>query len=569
MPKPRFCLLSILCLALFLPELTQAQSFQAGLRSYDQRDFERAAAIFSELNSPQAALFTAKSYYALHRFNEAEGILNDLLEESLPRIYYEAAYTSSLVDFQQKQYAFALTKLYNVFKNANDERLAADSQELYKQILNYLTAEQRLKAIELLSSAQIKYQVVESARGRVSFGTVKKLINRFYDSTDEEVWLQQMEQLESSITSEAAYKVEYGDSFNSFPPPDGTLYNIGIALPKFNTGEPTFGVVRGLFLGARLATEQFNDTHSNAKAYLTFLPTGSNDLEGIVERFVNRNYGDLIIGPLFSEHAEEMASLSAGFNIPAIAPLATSEISSSGSLFYQANSTFAVHGEMMARFAVNELGMNTFAVIAGQGTNGEKSAASFRETAEALGAEVVSFQIKDFEAANYDISVDIKQIGSELTTIGAVYAPFTSNYTPYLIEQLIYSTNRLTEPITLLGSQKWGEMDFANDIYSRSDIYFTTNSYRSGNISDFQYRYRQAFNVRPSKFATIGYDVMRYVLQILDKAGNPAVLNEAIQKSAFYRGLMKNIWFNGTHVNQAVHILKVGSGGSPVLQKWR
>lgn len=558
----RTTLFYIFLFTLFVPQSIQAQSFEAGLRNYEQRDYKKASAIFSEINSPRAALFTAKSYYALRRFDEAENILNDLLETSAPRIYYEAAYTSALVDFQQKQYGFALSKLYRVFKNSEGEELAEQSQELYRQVLNYLTAKQRLRAIEAVNSDEIKYDLVETALGRISYPSLKEVFNQFYSAANEASWIQKVKDIEESITSEAAYKIEYGTDYRSFIPPNGTMYKIGIALPKITTEKPTYEVVRSLFLGARLAARRFNDSHSNAHVYLSFLPTQSG-LDEVVEAFAANN-GDVIIGPLFSEQAKEMIPLSVEYTIPVIAPLATAKMQSSGSLFYQANSTFAVHGKSMAQFAIKELGLNTFAVIAGQGTNGATSARAFKQKAQALGANVVSFQIKDFQESNYDISSYVKKISSSLTSVDAVYAPFTSSYTPYLVEQLIYAVNTFEDPVTLLGSQKWSEINFSTDIYARSDIYYTTNSYKTGKVSNFQYRYSRTFNVNANKYAVIGYDVTRYLLSRLDEVGNPAALNKAIQKAPFFRGLMKNIYFKRMHVNQAVQILHIGSGGEPV-----
>lgn len=549
----------------FLPHLVQAQSFEAGLRNYEQGNYKQAAATFSKINTPQAKLFTAKSYYAIGQFNEAGEILSALLQDAPRGIYYEAAYTLSIIDFQQKQYADALVKLYTVFTDSQIRSLADDANDFYSQIINYLSAAQRLEAINKIKPAEIKYDLVEAALGKVPFSSLKKLIAQFYESVEEKKWQKKVQDIESTLSSEPAYKIEYGNNSSSLTPPDGTVYNIGIALPKVSTEEPTYSVVQGLYLGARLAASQFNESHSDVRVYLTFLPTGSGNLDNLVESYARNMYGDLIIGPLFSEQAGQMVPLSAEHSMPIIAPLATADLATGSSSFYQANSSFAVHGKAMAQFAVKQLGYDTFAVITGENTNGKKSAEAFRIAAEALGATVVSFQIEDFEKNKYDISAYVKKIGSGRAKIDAIYAPFTSNYTPYLVEQLINTANTSENPMTLLGSQKWGGVDFSNDIYARSDVYYSTNSFRNGNLNEFQYRYRRSFNTNPNKYAVIGYDVARYILQLLDKAGNPALLNEAMKQSSLYKGLIKNIYFNGTHINQAVQILKIGNGGRAVL----
>lgn len=556
----------ILFFVVLMPALAYAQSFQAGLKSYKQHDFEQATKIFSSLNTPQSTLFTAKSYYALQQFDKAEDILNGLLKNAAPRIFYEAAYTSALVDFHQEQYGYMLTKLYRIFKNSTDLTLAEDAQELYQQIINYLTAKQRLTVINGVKKNEIKYDLVKSALGKLDYTSLKKVINKFYETVDGGSWAQKVHDIENSISSKPAYKIEYGDEYRDFTPPQGMIYNIGITLPKFNSEKPTYGVIQGLYLGAQLATNQFNNTHSETSVHLSFLPSKADDLDKIVENF-EANSGDIIIGPLFSEQAKEIVPLSTEYDIPILAPLATAQIETDGTLFYQANSNFGVHGKIMAQFAVQDLGFNTFVIIAGHETNGAVSAKAFRKKAKELGAKIVYFSIKDFGKDKQAIKKFIKRLGSKLTDIDAIYAPFTSNATPYLVEQIIYALNTLEHPITLLGSAKWSNINFSSDIYARSDIYYSVNSYRSNNLSDFQSRYRRAFNLSPNKYAVIGYDIARYILTQLAKIGNPAILSTAMQKAPFYRGLIKNIYFNGSNVNQAIQILEVNNGRS-TLQPW-
>jgi len=554
-------------LVLLFPFTIQAQSFNSGLRKYKQRNYEQAALAFSKVDSPEAKLFAAKSYYALGRFKEAANILNELLPKAVPDIYYEAAYTSALIDFQQKKYADALTKLYIVNHETELNSLADDAKVFYRQLLEYLTAKQRVKALQNVGVDQIKYDLLKTALGKVSFSALKEIIEQFNKSVDEKKWRQKGQDIESSLTNEPAYKIKYGEDYGSFSPPTGTVYNIGIVLPKPDTDKPTFAVVKGLYLGARLAANQFNNNHSNVKAYVTFLPTDGNDLDDIVSSFMQEKQGDFIIGPLFSEQAEQMVSISDEYQLPIIAPLATSDIKSGASLFYQANSSFSMQGKVMAHYAVDELGLNNFAIIAGENRNGKKSAQAFRETVEALGAKVVSFQIEDFEESNYDISAYIKKMESELEKADAIYAPFTDNYTEHLVEQLTNTINTFEKPLTLLGSPKWEDINFSTDIYSRSDIFYPVNSFRHGNLNRFHQRYQRNFRIRANKFSLIGYDISHYLLNLIDQIGNPALLNKTIAKTTIYRGLIKNIYFNDSHENNALQILKINSSGHPVLLK--
>ncbi len=564
-----FSLLSFFLL--LSPVNGNAQYLEEGIRNYKQQNYRAALSIFNQIDSQQASLLAGKSYYALRRYDEAQNILNDLLDEAVPKIYFEAAYTSALADFQQKQYANSLNKLYQVFENSTSESLNASAERLYNQILNYLTARQRLSALENVSSEQVRFQLIESALGKVSYSQFQELVSEFYDETDEDEWIERMQELKTSLSDSIAYQTEYGEASNTFRAPDGTAYNIGIILPDFNPDAPEFSITQGIFLGATMAVEEYNDNHSRTKVYLSFLPTGSSNVDEITENFKENDYGDLIVGPLFSDQAEAMVGLSADYAIPVIAPLANAKFESSESLFFQANPTFSIHGKMMARFAVQELDMDRFAVLVARNTNGALSAEAFAQEVEQLGGKIVHYFVEDLESDNYDISPYTKYFDSESEPVDAVYAPFTENRTSYLISQLAESNNRVPEPVTLLGSQKWSDIDFETDVYSRGEVYFSQSAYRGNNnrVSAFRNRFRQRFNFPANQYAAIGYDVVKFVMQALDEVGNPAILGKAIQMQPFYEGLMKNIYFDGSHVNQAVKILEVGSGGDLILRQGR
>ncbi len=66
----------------------------------------------------------------------------------------------------------------------------------------------------------------------------------------------------------------------------------------------------------------------------------------------------------------------------------------------------------------------------------------------------------------------------------------------------------------------------------------------------------------------IGYDVASYVLQTLNRVGNPAYLKNALKRQSKYEGLISNIDFRGTHINQEVKIFEISENGiRPVLEQ--
>lgn len=67
--------------------------------------------------------------------------------------------------------------------------------------------------------------------------------------------------------------------------------------------------------------------------------------------------------------------------------------------------------------------------------------------------------------------------------------------------------------------------------------------------------------MEPNRFAMIGYDVATYLLETLNRIGNPELLKNALKEQPLYEGLISNISFQGTHINQEVKIFRITDKG--------
>jgi hypothetical protein len=83
----------------------------------------------------------------------------------------------------------------------------------------------------------------------------------------------------------------------------------------------------------------------------------------------------------------------------------------------------------------------------------------------------------------------------------------------------------------------------------------------------FNKEFKQRFNIEPNRFAMIGYDAASYVLQTLDRVANPELLKNALKRQPEYHGLISNIDFKGSHINQEAKVFKISKEGiQPVSQ---
>lgn len=565
--------LSVPVLFLFLafshPVTVQAQQFEEGLELYQDGDYERAASVFNKLRNSRSYLFAGKSYYAMQRYQQAQSNLNNISPESPPAIYYESVYTSALIDFQLKQFGDALSKLHQVLmKEDLDNSLTLDANQLYGQILGYLTAGQRRDAMSAVSASQLKFDLLQSAMGKVGYDEARELLELYEASVGGE-WRDKASEIAETLSSESSYTNSYGNN-KALLPPEGTIYNLGIALPEYQPDATEFSIVKSLYMGAFLAGDDFNDEHDNVKVAMHFINTGTgtDTVRSAIEEFAENEQGDALIGPLFSDQAVPMIPHLNQYKIPAIAPLANSEINSEDSYLFQANPTFAIHGREMARYAVNELNMKRFAVIAKSGTAGASSAEAFRDEAEKLGAQIQHYFVEDLHSNEYEISQYTQQFSSsEQEPIDAVYAPVTGRGALTLIDLLLVNLRVMIEPPAVLGSQEWQRLDYSSNKYNRLHIYYTQGYYSDDHglrMSRFRNNYQRKFNTDPNQFSMIGYDVATFMLNTLDEVGNPTLLKSAMLKHRLYRGLINDILFDGDNINNALKIIEVTEGNISV-----
>ncbi|HET8866153.1 MAG TPA: hypothetical protein VFM80_10690, partial [Gracilimonas sp.] len=76
-------------------------------------------------------------------------------------------------------------------------------------------------------------------------------------------------------------------------------------------------------------------------------------------------------------------------------------------------------------------------------------------------------------------------------------------------------------------------------------------------IADFESAFRLRFNTDPNRFAYIGFDAANVVLQTLKEVQNPAYLKKGLKKLNNYQGLISNVSFRDTHINQEVKVKKI------------
>lgn len=578
--------LSLLLLSTFTP--LHAQSFEDALELYKNEQYEKALSIFQNQNSPEAVLFTGKSYYSLGEYLKAKSYLNNIPSNASNEIVNEARYTLALADFQLDQWGLALNKLYHLKSVTPKTLLVNQSRTFYNDILNYLTLAQRRQAFQTVRYPGIKIDLIRSAFGKVDYQTARMLLDELKRSVppSDSISYQNLDQM---LSDSLDYNYREGYT-NRLSAPQGMVYDIGATLPRFSSNSPNFDVSQGLYQGYLLAAEEFNQRNTDKKAFIRYQNTGADmDSAGYaINRLAWSSNVDAVLGPLYSEPAARIAEFAEQYQIPVIAPLANADsLNIDNPYVFQANPTFSSHGIAMARYAVKNLGMDTLAVFAEKNSLGEASAYAFRREAERLGAHIEHFMIENLEETGYDISEFTEKFAPDTvkTNISAgsdtpattmiknkldgIYAPFTSQAASTLIELLMVDLRVMDSNITVLGSQKWGASNISEEQLNGRSIYYSESFYvdpGNSKVKQFKQDFKQRFGREATEYAMIGYDSADFLLRVLEDIENPALLKGALRTYPLYQGLISDIKFGGTHVNQEVKIFKVTEqGGRPVV----
>ena len=332
---------------------------------------------------------------------------------------------------------------------------------------------------------------------------------------------------------------------------------LGITLPMNREDR---SLTQSLFTGIRLAVDEYN---RNALQPITMIFRDSRNTQAGARQAVAalaEEEVDVIIGPLYSDEAQEAARTAEGEGVVLLAPLATDEGIARGRRYvFQANPTITLRGAMMARLAFNDLRLRRIGVVAESGNSiSERMAEGFQEEARRLGADVEFFQLlstsRDWGALPGVVGDDV------LAKVDAVYLPVHRDLdrdAHRLIEETLGGLDRLASTPRVLGGSKWHNVPFKSRAsafnVTYTDVFYVDET--QPEVQAFQQRYRAlTTGQKPGRLAYVGFDVARYLILHLAQQHQQA-LPDVLRAADFYQGLGTRIEFNDRNANEALFLL--------------
>lgn len=559
-------LLTLLLSTTLFCSIGLAQTFEEGYELYQQEQFRDALEIFKQLEEDNRKdLYVGKCYLALGNYLQAGIHLKNATEINQESVSNEAYYSLAINEFRLNNIGNSI-KILNDLKSRRDRTgIRVQSQRFYNEILRYITDNQRFELFWQLDEPGIRYDLVRSAVGRAEYATVRAMLNELETLSNIYQDTSEIATIREAVGTRETY---IRSPFRRYQAPEGMVYHVGVALPSFDVDEPEFVVSRDLYFGMMLAADDFNARNPGQKIFLRFRDTHAHpdSIPLVMEELIWNEHVDAVMGPLYSDEAEIMSLLAERYEIPMLTPLANSdEINLGHNYTFQLNPTFSVHGKQMANFAVNELNLDTLAVIAESNSIGQSSALAFRYEAERLGAHIAYFIDKDFASMGYNLT-EVTEIFTtdeilvdslNIKPVKGVYAPFTGQAANTLINLLMTDLEAMGSDVIVMGSEEWRNARYTNAQRANFAIYFTQNY---GTLADnetiefFEQDFNNRFGFAPDHFARVGYDTGSFLFKTLEEVGNPALLKHALRESPEFTGLSMRIHFDNSQINRLVQV---------------
>ena len=173
---------------------------------------------------------------------------------------------------------------------------------------------------------------------------------------------------------------------------------LGVLLPLMKKGEPSSAVAVGneVYEGVQFAVEKYGA--DPGRRIMVTLETRDTERDPARATAGARELADDkdvvgVLGPVFSPEVTSAAAVANARGLPLVTPTANANgIAATGKYVFQANPDYDVRGRAMARYAVQQRGFRTLAVLSPSDTYAKFLAEAFLREATRLGARVLSTQ---------------------------------------------------------------------------------------------------------------------------------------------------------------------------------
>ena len=580
---------------------TERQIFDAGLDAYRKRSYTESRHHFENLvkRYPAGAYYTSgllmlsKTYARMHYFKKSCVLANELIS-TYPNSAYadDALFQRAQNYYDMDQYVLTCKDLAQVRMRTQEKLLAIRADSLLGMIArNDLSSEDvddlLMEATDPTLTAVLQTQYLANLIAQKRYAHTKETLESFLKK-------------ETSPSRAKSYRDLLKQIGNSEEGP----VRIGciISLTGANSD-----VGRSIKAGIEIAIQQHNLANA-PRIELVIYDDQSDIIQAIhaAKELVTDDGISAIIGPIESNTMAAASVIADQRRIPILSPTATkSGLSQIGPYVYQANMNIEARSEAIARYAVEELGFKTFAVLSPSDNYGDIAATSFARTVEKLGGKVIV--IEKFYENTSDFKgqlVHLRKMGfieralpqtsyrmiSKLTapqidSIYAQYYPIDSTaseseynlpmdfidglFLPVYTDDIKYIAPQLAFyniKTQLLGNDNWYDLTELRLHQSYiNGVRFVSESFMDPgdpDVKSFNAAFKKMNGSVPLREAVYGYDLMNLLASVIESGSYTSEEIQAeLKKGITWNGIHNKIIFTkDSRVNSSVHILQFSDG---------
>mgnify|MGYP005848063005 CR=1 FL=1 len=318
-----------------------------------------------------------------------------------------------------------------------------------------------------------------------------------------------------------------------------------------------------------------------------------------------------VVGELESDKSAMVAGLVGRTNVPLIIPVSTDNgLTDDKPNVFQVNSSLQMRAEALARYAVENLGLRTFAALAPEDDYGRTLVEAFSKAVTEMGGIMVTQQWFHPDSTNFSLQFEAireagfrqsfrdsllnighqgdattvdefysrrdrnvrrrsekreglaKATGIPLTSIHGLFAPMYEEHIPFIASQ--YALYNL-KSVLLSGEHCYNlELLRSQQQYLDGMVFSAGYSFSENDMdyANFVRDYREATSLEPTVMATYGYNLMNLLIEgIDDGAVTAAAMTHYLSNVDDFQGIGTVINIkNRMHVNQYVSILQFVGG---------
>ena len=597
-------LLTVIALILALSpaymQETEQALFDKGMQDYQSENYETAQNNFFKILQayPSGKLRTAaklmlgKTYYQQKDYSGVKIICKNFFDNHPNSSYLDDVhYLYGNALFQLTEYTDAVEEWLWVVHNSKDPRLRKKAGNYVFNTMDRYFSEREIRSFELKYQDNIFNGLVSIVRAKklIENGEELKgrsLLKKFLREEPSHFYADDARRLLGEIPSSAISN----NNFMYFKPGDGDLKEIGDQMEN----------------GMRYAITEYQTRNEGQEINLepVELEESIASALAVSEQKIKSFKPVCMVGPIDADQCAALALLSKSEQRPYLVPL-SSEVGFTqlSPYTFQLTPDVETKGRFLGEYAVQELELRKFAILAPVNNYGRGFAQSFIEAVQANGGQIITDQwyyvgsedfSRQFKAirkesfvaefkqqldttkADTSIQNDLARFlekkfedieyGQDSTQVPAtgidgILVLTTPQYISYMASQFAFHNI----DCTILGNEGWNDPDQLQKFRQYIDglVYVTSRYYdkNSWNYKEFMNRYRLQMHDTPELFHLLGYDMMKWILQNYRSGMTPDELREKLEKAQLYQGILENIQFSDKpRVNDRLKVMKFSLG---------